>query len=155
MVNQVRSVAGGFLIQSPDNLLADIRKSKIVTRRKPAEQEWAALEFAWRMTKHVHSNAIVLARDNQLIGIGAGQMSRVDSAELAIKKAVQAGHEISGAVAGSDAFFPFRDGVDVLAEVGVSAIVQPGGSVRDEELITAANEHNLAMIFTGFRHFKH
>jgi phosphoribosylaminoimidazolecarboxamide formyltransferase/IMP cyclohydrolase len=150
-----RTVYGGFLVQTADELSADLLSSKVISKRKPEKEEWKALEFAWRMTKNVHSNAIVLARHNQLIGIGAGQMSRVDSAELAIKKAQQSGHDISGVAAGSDAFFPFRDGIDVLAKAGVVSVVQPGGSIRDEEVIAAADEHNISMVVTGFRHFKH
>lgn len=152
---QIRTVSGGFLIQSSDDLMIDIRESKIVTRRKPTETEWQTLAFVWRLSKHVHSNAIVFARDNQLIGIGAGQMSRVDAAELAIAKAAKTNNILTNSVVASDAFFPFRDGVDVIARAGGRAVIQPGGSVRDEEVIAAADEHDLAMIFTGYRHFKH
>jgi len=152
---QLKTVSGGFLIQSSDNLLIDLRQSTVVTRRSPTEAEWKTLAFAWRMTKHVHSNAIVFARDNQLIGIGAGQMSRVDAAELAIAKAAKTENVLIDSVVASDAFFPFRDGIDVIAHAGARAIIQPGGSVRDEEVIAAADEHELAMVFTGFRHFKH
>ena len=153
--SQVRTVRGGFLIQTADDLITDVSSAKVVSKRKPDKEEWRAIEFAWRMTKHVHSNAIVLARHNQLIAIGAGQMSRVDSAELAIKKAQQSRHDIEGVAAGSDAFFPFRDGVDVLAKAGVRSIIQPGGSIRDEEVIAAAEEHHISMVVTGLRHFKH
>jgi len=152
---QLRSVHGGFLVQNADDLRTDLKKCKIVSKRKPTEEELSELDFAWRMVKHVHSNAIVFAKDNQLIGVGAGQMSRVDSAELAINKANVSGNPTADSVVGSDAFFPFRDGVDVIAKAGARAIVQPGGSVRDEEVITAADEHDLVMIFTGNRHFKH
>ncbi len=152
---QIRTVSGGFLIQSSDNLLIDIRQAKVVTRRSPTETEWKTLAFAWRMTKHVHSNAIVFARDNRLVSIGAGQMSRVDAAELAIAKAAKIENALIDSVVASDAFFPFRDGIDVIARAGARAIIQPGGSVRDEEVIAAADEHDLAMVFTGFRHFKH
>ena len=152
---QVRTVSGGFLVQSYDDLLIDIRSSKVATKRKPTDSEWHTLAFAWRLSKHVHSNAIIFARDNQLVGIGAGQMSRVDAAELAIVKASNTKNVLTGSVVASDAFFPFRDGVDSIAGAGATAIIQPGGSVRDEEVIAAADEHNIAMVFSGFRHFKH
>ena len=125
------------------------------TRRQPAEKELIDLRFAWRAVGSVKSNAIVLARDGATIGIGAGQMSRVDAAFLSVHKARLAGHDTKGSVMGSDAFFPFRDGVEQAAEAGVSAIVQPGGSVRDEEVIQAANEFDITMIFTGMRQFRH
>ncbi len=152
---QIRSVRGGFLIQDTDEFVGNLKEAKIVTKRKPSDDEMADLQFSWKMGKHVHSNAIVFAKGNQLIGVGAGQMSRVDAAELAIKKARTAGNSTKGAVVASDAFFPFRDGLDVIAQAGATAVAQPGGSVRDEEVIAAADEHNIAMIFTGHRHFKH
>jgi phosphoribosylaminoimidazolecarboxamide formyltransferase/IMP cyclohydrolase len=152
---QVRTVSGGFLVQSYDDLLIDIRSSKVATKRKPTDSEWRTLAFAWRLAKHVHSNAIVFARADQLVGIGAGQMSRVDAAELAIAKASKTNNVLTGSVVASDAFFPFRDGIDVIAGAGATAIIQPGGSVRDEEVISAADEHDIAMIFSGYRHFKH
>jgi phosphoribosylaminoimidazolecarboxamide formyltransferase/IMP cyclohydrolase len=151
----IRTVCDGLVIQSKDNLRFDIRKGEVVSKRPPAEHEWRALEFAWRLVKHVRSNAIVFTNENQLIGVGAGQMSRVDSTELAIHKAKKSGHLTEKTVVASDAFFPFRDGIDVLSQAGATAVIQPGGSVRDEEVIEAANEKNLAMIFTGNRHFKH
>jgi phosphoribosylaminoimidazolecarboxamide formyltransferase/IMP cyclohydrolase len=123
-----------------------------VTKRQPTEAEYAALDFAWRIVKHVKSNAIVFATEHQLVGVGAGQMSRVDSVKIASMKASL---PTKGAVLGSDAFFPFRDGIDMAAEAGVTAIIQPGGSVRDDEAVQAADEHSIAMIFTGERHFKH
>ena len=125
---------------------------KIVTRRPPSEKEIDDLLFAWTVCKHTKSNAIVYARDNQTIGVGAGQMSRVDSVKLG---AMRAQLPTAGSVLASDAFFPFRDGVDEAAKHGITAVIQPGGSVRDEEVIAAANEHGLAMVFTGVRHFKH
>ena len=125
---------------------------RFVSSRRPSDQELRALRFAWIVAKHVKSNAIVYARDGQLVGVGAGQMSRVDSVKLGAMKAQL---PLAGSVVASDAFFPFRDGVDEAAKVGITAVIQPGGSVRDEEVITAANEHNLAMVFTGIRHFKH
>lgn len=142
----------GLLIQDRDyGVLAD-EKLRVVTERHPNEAEMRALRFAWIIAKHVKSNAIVYARESQLVGVGAGQMSRVDSVKLGAMKAQLV---LAGSVVASDAFFPFRDGVDEAAGVGITAIIQPGGSVRDEEVIAAANEHNLAMVFTGMRHFKH
>ncbi|MEI8190739.1 MAG: bifunctional phosphoribosylaminoimidazolecarboxamide formyltransferase/IMP cyclohydrolase, partial [candidate division NC10 bacterium] len=125
---------------------------RVVTRRSPTAAELTALQFAWKVVKHVKSNAIVLATEGATVGIGAGQMSRVDSVTLAILKATV---PTQGTVLASDAFFPFRDGVDTAAKAGVTAIIQPGGSVRDAEVIAAADEHALAMVFTGKRHFRH
>ena len=147
-----RRVAGGLLVQDRDTIPFDIRQAKVVTRRKPTEEEYQALDFAWRVVKHVKSNAIVYAAKDQLVGVGAGQTSRVDSVKIAKMKAVL---PTKGCALGSDAFFPFRDGIDMAAEAGITAIIQPGGSVRDEETIQAADEHGIAMIFTGVRHFKH
>jgi phosphoribosylaminoimidazolecarboxamide formyltransferase / IMP cyclohydrolase len=147
-----RRVIGGLLVQERDRDEFDIRKAAVVTRRKPTEAEYDALDFAWRLVKHVKSNAIVYATKDQLVGVGAGQMSRVDSVKIAKMKAQL---PTQGAVLGSDAFFPFRDGIDMAAEAGITAIIQPGGSVRDEEAIQAADEHGMTMIFTGVRHFKH
>jgi len=123
-----------------------------VSDRQPTDEEKRALRFAWIIAKHVKSNAIVYARDGQFVGVGAGQMSRVDSVKLAAMKAKL---PVAGCAMASDAFFPFRDGVDEAARAGITAVIQPGGSVRDEEVIAAANEHNLAMVLTGMRHFKH
>ncbi|MBE3144345.1 MAG: bifunctional phosphoribosylaminoimidazolecarboxamide formyltransferase/IMP cyclohydrolase, partial [Planctomycetes bacterium] len=147
-----RRVVGGLLLQDRDTAPLDIRQAKVVTKRKPTEEEYQALDFAWRVVKHVKSNAIVYATKDQLVGVGAGQTSRVDSVKIAKMKAVL---PTKGCVLGSDAFFPFRDGVDMASEAGITAIIQPGGSVRDEEVIKAADEHGIAMIFTGVRHFKH
>jgi len=147
-----RRVVGGLLIQERDTDTFDIRQARVVTKRTPTEAEYQALDFAWRVVKHVKSNAIVIAGRDQLIGVGAGQMSRVDSVKIARMKAVL---PTAGTVLASDAFFPFRDGIDMAAEAGVTAIIQPGGSVRDEEAVQAADEHGIAMIFTGKRHFKH
>ena len=130
----------------------DFANAKVVTKRPPTDAELADLKFAWLVGKHVKSNAIVLAKDGMIVGVGAGQMSRVDSTEIAVKKAGDAG---ARPVLASDAFFPFRDNVDAAAKAGVTAIVQPGGSVRDEESIAACDEHGIAMIFTGVRHFRH
>ncbi|RMF15655.1 MAG: bifunctional phosphoribosylaminoimidazolecarboxamide formyltransferase/IMP cyclohydrolase PurH [Candidatus Dadabacteria bacterium] len=152
---EVRSVAGGLLIQEADRETADEAEWKVVSRREPTDRERDALRFAWKVVRHVKSNAIVFTSDTQALGIGAGQMSRVDASRIAVIKAGQAGHDLNGSVLASDAFFPFRDGVDAAAEAGATAIIQPGGSIRDEEVIAAADEHGMAMIFTGRRHFKH
>jgi len=127
----------------------------VVSKRAPTAAELAALDFAWRVGKHVKSNAIVFCTDGMTLGVGAGQMSRVDSARIASIKAENAGLSLKGSVVASDAFFPFRDGVDVVAKAGAAAIIQPGGSVRDDEVIGAADEHGMAMAFTGVRHFRH
>jgi phosphoribosylaminoimidazolecarboxamide formyltransferase/IMP cyclohydrolase len=149
---QLRSVAGGLLLQDADSSMEDLASARVVTARRPTPEELAALDFGWRICKHVKSNAIVFARSDQLVGVGAGQMSRVDSVKLAAGKAQL---RLAGTSLASDAFFPFRDGVDAASEAGATAIVQPGGSVRDEEVIAAANEHGMAMLFTGVRHFRH
>jgi phosphoribosylaminoimidazolecarboxamide formyltransferase/IMP cyclohydrolase len=152
----VRSVWGGWLVQEFDASLAeDFGEARVVTERAPSEAEWEALRFAWKVARWVKSNAIVFAGKDRTLGIGAGQMSRVDSVHLAAWKARNAGLSLAGSVLASDAFFPFRDGVDAAAEAGATAIVQPGGSVRDQEVIQAANEHGMAMVFTGVRHFRH
>ena len=148
----IKRIGGGLLIQDLDTETYDPAKLKIVTQKQPTEKEMADLKFAWIIAKHVKSNAIIYARDQETIGLGAGQMSRVDSARLAVEKAQK---PLKGSVMASDAFFPFRDSVDEAAKNGISAIIQPGGSIRDEEVIQAANEHEVAMVFTGYRHFKH
>ena len=148
----LRMISGGLLVQDKDVGTLDPASLRLVSARKPGEEEMRALRFAWIVAKHVKSNAIVYAREGQLVGVGAGQMSRVDSVKLGAMKAQL---PLEGAVMASDAFFPFRDGIDEAARTGITAVIQPGGSVRDEEVITAANENNLAMIFTGMRHFKH
>jgi phosphoribosylaminoimidazolecarboxamide formyltransferase/IMP cyclohydrolase len=152
-----KRVRGGFLVQQrmPPRAATDETGWKVVTRRQPTPGEWRDLRFAWAAVASVKSNAILLARDEATIGIGAGQMSRVDSAFLAVHKARHEGHDPSGAALASDAFFPFRDGVDEATSAGVRAIIQPGGSVRDAEVIAAANEHGIAMVFTGTRQFRH
>lgn len=150
-----KRVRGGFLAQERATRDAGREEWRVVTKRQPTEAELRDLQFAWRAVGSVKSNAIVLARDGATIGIGAGQMSRVDAAFLSVHKARLAGHDTKGSVMGSDAFFPFRDGVEQAAEAGVSAIVQPGGSVRDEEVVQAADEYNIAMVFTGKRQFRH
>jgi phosphoribosylaminoimidazolecarboxamide formyltransferase / IMP cyclohydrolase len=151
----LKRVRGGLLAQERAPAITDAAAWKVVTRRAPTAEERRDLEFAWRAVASVKSNAIVLARDGATIGIGAGQMSRVDAAFLAVHKARTAGHDTVGAALGSDAFFPFRDGVDQAAEAGVRAIIQPGGSVRDDEVVEAANQHGIAMVLTGQRQFRH
>jgi phosphoribosylaminoimidazolecarboxamide formyltransferase/IMP cyclohydrolase len=149
---EVRSIMGGLLLQARDAQSWDPAKLQVVSKRQPTPEEWRGLEFAWQVSKHVKSNAIVLARAGQTVGIGAGQMSRVDSVKLAVMKALL---PTAGTVLASDAFFPFRDGVDEAAAAGVTAIAHPGGSIRDGEVAQAADEHGLAMVLTGVRHFKH
>jgi phosphoribosylaminoimidazolecarboxamide formyltransferase/IMP cyclohydrolase len=148
----LRKVVGGLLVQDRDLGRVPMDQWKVVTKRKPTEEEKRGLAFGWKVAKHVKSNAIVLVREDRTIGIGAGQMSRVDSTRLAVMKAQSS---TKGTVLASDAMFPFRDGVDTGAEAGASAIIQPGGSIRDDEVIAAADEHNIAMVFTGMRHFRH
>ena len=148
----MKKVVGGLLIQERDLGWVPIKEWKVVTRRKPTEEELEAMAFGWRVAKHVKSNAIVLVRKDRTIGIGAGQMSRVDSTRLAVMKAQSS---TKGTVLASDAMFPFRDGVDTAAEAGALAIIQPGGSIRDDEVIAAADGHKMAMVFTGMRHFRH
>jgi len=150
-----KRVIGGLLVQSRDTGMVDNSDLKVVTSRSPSEDEIRDLLFAWKIAKFVKSNAIVYCKDNMTIGVGAGQMSRVYSARIAAIKAQDAELEVKGSVMASDAFFPFRDGLDSAAEVGVTAVIQPGGSMRDEEVIAAANEHGIAMVFTGMRHFRH
>ena len=150
-----KRVGGGLLVQSADFAPITAADLKVVTKRAPTEQELGDLLFAWRVAKYVKSNAIVYCKDGMTIGVGAGQMSRVDSARIAKIKAENAGLVIPGCVVASDAFFPFRDGLDVLAEAGATAVIQPGGSVRDAEVIAAADEQGIAMVLTGFRHFRH
>ncbi len=150
-----RSVLGGVLAQSGDARDLDEAALTTVTRRAPSADEQAALRFAWRVAKHVKSNAIVLTGRDQVVGVGAGQMNRLDSARLAVARAHEAGLKTEGAVCASDAFFPFRDGLDEVARAGVTAAIQPGGSLRDAEVIAAADGHGMAMVFTGLRHFRH
>ncbi len=148
----LKKVTGGLLIQTRDTGMVDIGGCKVVTTREPTEEELTALDLAWKICKHVKSNTIVYSAADRIIGVGAGQMSRIDSAKIAVMKA---NSPIKGTVMASDAFFPFRDGVDAAAKAGVTAVIQPGGSQRDDEVIAAANEHGMAMLFTGMRHFKH
>ena len=150
-----KRVAGGLLVQGQDCGEISSADLKIVSKREPTEQELADLLFAWKIAKFVKSNAIVYCKNGQTIGVGAGQMSRVYSARIAGIKAVDAGLDVPGSAMASDAFFPFRDGIDSAAKAGITAIIQPGGSMRDHEVIAAADEHNIAMVFTGMRHFRH
>jgi phosphoribosylaminoimidazolecarboxamide formyltransferase/IMP cyclohydrolase len=152
---QLKAVSGGLLIQTSDSLPAQSDQWKCVTDRQPSAEEMEALIFAWRIVRHVKSNAIVYARAGVLVGVGAGQMSRVDSVKLGASKARDLKHAVEGTVLASDAFFPFPDGVEEAARVGVTAIVQPGGSVRDKEVIAVANQHGITMVLTGVRHFSH
>ncbi|GAB5413345.1 MAG: bifunctional phosphoribosylaminoimidazolecarboxamide formyltransferase/IMP cyclohydrolase [Congregibacter sp.] len=150
-----KRVAGGLLVQDRDDAVVTAADLRVVSKRTPADAELSDLLFAWKVAKFVKSNAIVYAAAQRTIGVGAGQMSRVNSARIAAIKAEHAGLEVSGSVMASDAFFPFRDGIDNAAAVGIRAVIQPGGSMRDEEVIAAANEHDIAMVFTGIRHFRH
>jgi phosphoribosylaminoimidazolecarboxamide formyltransferase / IMP cyclohydrolase len=148
----IKSISGGYLQQTADTHVLNRAEAQVKTARPPSDQEWQALEFAWKVAKHVKSNAIVFARAGQTVGVGAGQMSRVDSVKIAAMKAVL---PLAGTAVGSDAFFPFPDGVEEAAKHGATAIIQPGGSVRDADVIAAADRLNLAMVFTGVRHFRH
>lgn len=152
---EYRSVLGGLLAQETDGTDLDPATLRVISRRQPTETELDALRFAWRVAKHVKSNAIVLTTADQVVGVGAGQMNRVDSARLAVMRAREFGLPTRGAVCASDAFFPFRDGLDVVAAAGVTAAIHPGGSVRDEEVIAAADGHGMALVATGVRHFRH
>ena len=158
----IRHVSGGFLVQDRDSETVLAKNLNIVTKRKPSDLELEDMLFAWKVAKHVKSNAIVYAKNNATVGIGAGQMSRVDSCRIAAQKSIDMADSLSldfpltkGSAVASDAFFPFSDGLIVAAQAGATAIIQPGGSVRDEEVIKAADDANLAMAFTGIRHFRH
>ncbi|HXJ83368.1 MAG TPA: bifunctional phosphoribosylaminoimidazolecarboxamide formyltransferase/IMP cyclohydrolase [Candidatus Methylomirabilis sp.] len=153
--DEARSVIGGLLLQDADGLDLDPSTLRVVSKRAPTAGEMTALRFAWRVTKHAKSNAIVLATADQVVGVGAGQMNRVDSARIAVMRAREIGLATQGTVCGSDAFFPFRDGLDVVAKAGVTAVVHPGGSIRDDEVVAAADEHGMAMVVCGIRHFRH
>jgi phosphoribosylaminoimidazolecarboxamide formyltransferase/IMP cyclohydrolase len=149
----MKKLVGGLIYQDRDlGRIADVRKLTVATKRKPTDDEYEALAFAWKVCKHVKSNAIIFTTKDQTIGIGAGQMSRLDSVRIAVMKAQ---FPLKGTVLASDAFFPFRDGLDEAAKAGMTAVIQPGGSLKDEEVIKAANEHGLAMIMSGMRHFRH
>ena len=150
-----KRVQGGLLVQDSDNAVITASDLQVVSKKQPSEAQIEDLLFCWKVAKFVKSNAIVYAKDGMTIGVGAGQMSRVYSAKIAGIKAADENLEVAGSVMASDAFFPFRDGIDAAAEAGISAIIQPGGSIRDEEIIAAADEHDIAMVFTGVRHFRH
>ena len=142
-------------MQSEDNELLKATDLRIVTNKQPSDEEYKAMMFAWRIAKHVKSNAIVYAASDRTLAIGAGQMSRLDSARIAVKKAQDAGINLKGCAVASDAFFPFADGMLQAIEAGATAVIQPGGSIRDAEVIEAANKHNVSMVITGMRHFRH
>jgi len=150
-----KHITGGLLVQENDTIEEDDKTWRIVSEREPNDKEWRALKFAWKVAKHVKSNAIVLATESRTYGIGAGQMSRVDACELAIKKSNAVGSYTGGTAMASDGFFPFRDSIDIAHKAGVSCVIEPGGSVRDRDVIDACNEHGMALVFTGIRHFKH
>ncbi len=152
--NDIKSVSGGFLLQNSDTKLIE-GEFRVVTKRKPADEEMKSMIFGWKIAKHVKSNAVVYTSHDRTLGIGAGQMSRVDSSRIAVEKAKLMGLDLKGSAVASDAFFPFADGVEEAAKSGASCVIQPGGSVRDEEVIKAADENNMSMIFTGMRHFRH
>ncbi len=154
-LQDVRSVVGGLLVQDRNKLLGNPRDFKVVTKRQPTAEEWDTMMFGWRVCKHVKSNAIVYVKNEQTLGVGAGQMARVDSSRIAVWKAGEAKLDLAGSVVVSEALFPFADGLIAAAEAGATAAIQPGGSVRDEEVIKAADERGMAMVFTGIRHFKH
>jgi phosphoribosylaminoimidazolecarboxamide formyltransferase/IMP cyclohydrolase len=151
----VRSVCGGVLVQDADVAGETSGEYRTVTKRRPTKTELNAMLFGWRVVKHVKSNAIVYAKAERTLGVGAGQMSRIDASRIAIWKAKEAGLSLKGSAVASDAFFPFQDALIAAANAGATCAIQPGGSVRDEEVIAAANERNMAMIFTGIRHFRH
>ena len=150
-----KRIGSGLLIQTSDLKPITPDDCRVVTRRRPTDAQWRDLMFAWKVARMVKSNAIVYAADGRTVGVGAGQMSRVNSARIAGIKAEHAGLQVQGAVMASDAFFPFRDGIDTAAEAGIKAVIEPGGSMRDDEVIAAADEHGMAMVFTGIRHFRH
>ncbi|MDA0346611.1 MAG: bifunctional phosphoribosylaminoimidazolecarboxamide formyltransferase/IMP cyclohydrolase [Verrucomicrobia bacterium] len=154
-LREIRSVVGGLLVQDKDMKKANPMEYRVVTEREPTENEWASLLFGWRVVKHVKSNAIVYAGNKRTLGVGAGQMARVDSSQVAVWKSKEAGLDLQGSIVASDAFFPFADGLLAAADAGATAAIQPGGSVRDNEVIAAANERGMAMVFTGVRHFRH
>ncbi len=151
----IKKVFGGYLLQSMDTEHGMEENYRVVSIRQPSEKEWSAMRFGWKVVKWVKSNAVIFVSEKKTLGIGAGQMSRVDSSKIAVQKAREAGQSLEGSIVASDAFFPFRDGVEAAAGAGAISVIQPGGSVRDSEVIEAANEHSLAMVFTGVRHFRH
>lgn len=154
-LQEIRSVVGGVLVQDRDRTTGRVEDFRVVTRRQPTAEEWAAMLFGWKVCKHVKSNAIVYCRGEQTLGVGAGQMARVDSSRIAVWKAGEAGLDLHGSVVASEALFPFADGLLAAADAGATAAIQPGGALRDQEVIAAADERGMAMVFTGIRHFKH
>jgi phosphoribosylaminoimidazolecarboxamide formyltransferase / IMP cyclohydrolase len=154
-LQEIRSVVGGVLVQDRDRTLGNVKEFRVVTKRQPTPEEWAAMMFGWKVCKHVKSNAIVYCRGEQTLGVGAGQMARVDSSRIAVWKAGEARLDLRGSVVASEALFPFADGLLAAADAGATAAIQPGGAVRDEEVIKAADERGMAMVFTAIRHFKH
>ena len=154
-LREIRSVVGGVLVQDRDRTLGNVRDFKVVTKREPTAEEWAGMMFGWKIGKHVKSNSIVYCRGERTLGVGAGQMARVDSSRIAVWKAGEAGLDLKGSVVASEALFPFADGLIAAADAGATAAIQPGGSVRDAEVIAAADERGMAMVFTGIRHFRH
>jgi phosphoribosylaminoimidazolecarboxamide formyltransferase/IMP cyclohydrolase len=151
----VKRVGGGWLVQTPDAQIVQTSDLKVATRKQPTPAQLSDLMFAWKVAKFVKSNAIVFCGDSMTLGVGAGQMSRIDSARIASIKAENAGLSLKGSVVASDAFFPFRDGLDVVIDAGATCVIQPGGSMRDDEVISAANERGIVMVLTGMRHFRH
>jgi phosphoribosylaminoimidazolecarboxamide formyltransferase/IMP cyclohydrolase len=154
-LQEIRSVVGGILLQDRDRTLGDSSRFKVVTRRPPTPEEWESMIFGWKVCKHVKSNAIVYCRGEQTLGVGAGQMARVDSSRIAVWKAAEAGLDLKGSVVASEALFPFPDGLVAAADAGATAAIQPGGSIRDDDVIKVADERGMAMVFTGIRHFRH
>jgi phosphoribosylaminoimidazolecarboxamide formyltransferase/IMP cyclohydrolase len=154
-LQEIRSVVGGVLVQDRDRTLGNVKEFKVVTKRQPTSEEWASMMFGWKVGKHVKSNSIVYCRGEQTLGIGAGQMARVDSSRIAVWKAGEAKLDLKGSIVASEALFPFADGLIAAADAGATCAIQPGGSMRDEEVIRAADERGMAMVFTGSRHFKH
>jgi phosphoribosylaminoimidazolecarboxamide formyltransferase/IMP cyclohydrolase len=148
-------VRGGLLVQDWDTGAVDVRSCKVATKRQPTAEELSAMDFGWRVCRHVKSNAIVFTSRDQVLGVGAGQMSRVDSVKLAVMRAETHGLDLRGSVVASDAFFPFPDGVEEAAKAGAKAVIQPGGSIKDNEVIAVADANDMAMVLTGMRHFRH
>ena len=151
----IKSVSGGYLYQDKDCDQGELKSMEVVTRKKPTKLDYSSIELGWKLVRNVKSNAIVFANHNQLLGVGAGQMSRIDSVKIAIQKVTESGLNLKGGIMASDAFFPFSDGINTLIKAGVKTIIQPGGSIRDQEIIDAANKAKIKMFFTNIRHFSH
>jgi len=154
-LQEIRSVVGGILVQDRDRTLGKVSDFKVVTKRQPTSEEWSAMLFGWKVGKHVKSNSIVYCRGEQTLGVGAGQMARVDSSRIAVWKAGEAQLDLRGSVVASEALFPFADGLIAAADAGATAAIQPGGAIRDAEIIAAADARGMTMVFTGIRHFRH